>query len=295
MTPKRCALYRHFDADDLLLYLGISDNPVQRGKDHARDSDWVKYAVRAEVVWYRNRAAAERAEKIGIIAERPIFNRQHNDYPGAGERRKAYIEQRIALKGWSTIDAGMDGLEWWKRKIHTDIDDAAQVTLNRDSYVDHHMGRTDPSLYELRNRKTIEDCARVGLEAIWAVGYWHDRTCDIAATNRYAYLYVPDWLVNEAIQALIAADGRADDSKLVALTAELTQIAAQGGYEAPPPELPRFKDACHYCTNIDDRCMIHDPLTVEPNGPTSIRASYRCHNGHEWTRGYRYVPEPADH
>lgn len=90
-TPKRCALYRHFDVDDLLLYLGVSDDPISRGRQHARGSDWVKYAVRAEVTWYDSRAEALAAEAAAIIAERPIFNLQHNDTPQAKAARARYL------------------------------------------------------------------------------------------------------------------------------------------------------------------------------------------------------------
>jgi hypothetical protein len=74
---RRCALYRHYDAAGVLLYVGISENPVDRGRGHARYSEWVRYAARIEAEWLDSRAAAERAERLAIRSERPVFNIAH--------------------------------------------------------------------------------------------------------------------------------------------------------------------------------------------------------------------------
>lgn len=98
---RRCALYRHFDAAGVLLYVGISDAPVDRGKDHARYSDWVQYAARIEAEWLDSRQAAEREERKAIRTERPIFNVAHAAAHQA-ERARDYIERRTGKKatGW---------------------------------------------------------------------------------------------------------------------------------------------------------------------------------------------------
>jgi hypothetical protein len=70
----RCALYRHYDDDGVLLYVGISDRPVQRGKSHARHASWVQFAARIDAIWLANRTAAEEAEVTAIRVEQPVFN-----------------------------------------------------------------------------------------------------------------------------------------------------------------------------------------------------------------------------
>lgn len=74
---RRCALYRHYDADDVLLYAGISETPVDRTNAHARTSEWVQFADRAEAQWFASRRLAEDAEREAIEDESPIFNRQY--------------------------------------------------------------------------------------------------------------------------------------------------------------------------------------------------------------------------
>ena len=75
---RRCALYRHFDAQDILLYVGITESLGDRTNGgHARSSDWVQFAVRAEAEWYDSREAASRAEREAVQDEQPIYNRQY--------------------------------------------------------------------------------------------------------------------------------------------------------------------------------------------------------------------------
>lgn len=73
----RCAVYRHFDQDRVLLYIGISMRPVDRGKQHASAADWTEFAAFVEGVWYTTRAEAEAIELAAIKTELPVFNRKH--------------------------------------------------------------------------------------------------------------------------------------------------------------------------------------------------------------------------
>lgn len=90
-VPARTALYWHFDRDDVLLYVGVTEALVVRGKNHARSSSWAEFAVRAEVRWFPSRQDAERAEREAIEAERPLFNHVHNDTPEARARLVEYL------------------------------------------------------------------------------------------------------------------------------------------------------------------------------------------------------------
>jgi hypothetical protein len=77
-SQRRCALYRHYDDADALLYVGITDSLGDRtNSGHARSSDWVQYAVRAEAEWHDSREAASAEEREAVEHEHPIFNRQY--------------------------------------------------------------------------------------------------------------------------------------------------------------------------------------------------------------------------
>lgn len=71
---RRTALYRFFDASDVLLYVGISVNPKVRDYHHARQSAWWPKAARKEICWYDTWPEADAAETAAIAIERPLYN-----------------------------------------------------------------------------------------------------------------------------------------------------------------------------------------------------------------------------
>lgn len=77
-------LYRLYDADGVLLYIGQTRNPAQRFRgwfmDHKNGygrARWVSEAVRVDWRRYPNYDAVIAAEKLAIETERPLHNRQH--------------------------------------------------------------------------------------------------------------------------------------------------------------------------------------------------------------------------
>lgn len=95
-TGARCALYRHYDADGALLYVGITKWPSQRDVGHTYDSVWVEFADRVVAQWLSGREEATAAERAAIAAERPVFNKKHAA-PGRQERVTAYLAGRDRL------------------------------------------------------------------------------------------------------------------------------------------------------------------------------------------------------
>jgi predicted GIY-YIG superfamily endonuclease len=71
----RTGLYRLYNAADEVIYIGISDDPVARMKQHAADKDWWPEVTRKTLVWYSSRTAAETAETIAIGLEQPKHNK----------------------------------------------------------------------------------------------------------------------------------------------------------------------------------------------------------------------------
>lgn len=79
MFARKTAVYRFYDEDDRCLYVGITNNPDQRFRQHAESKHWwerVKHS-RTLVMWYANRMEAEAAEEHAIVTERPLFNIEH--------------------------------------------------------------------------------------------------------------------------------------------------------------------------------------------------------------------------
>lgn len=71
------AVYRIFDAEGGLLYIGTSPNPMNRMHDHASRKVWATRIASVRVEWFTNKADAMAAEITAIAAEGPEWNVHH--------------------------------------------------------------------------------------------------------------------------------------------------------------------------------------------------------------------------
>lgn len=73
-------LYRFYDADDALLYVGISLNAATRASQHRKDKSWWPDVTRMEIEHLATdiRSEAEAYERSVIVAESPRYNIVHN-------------------------------------------------------------------------------------------------------------------------------------------------------------------------------------------------------------------------
>lgn len=75
-TPH--ALYRFWDADRHLLYVGITVNPGARWKNHTKDKAWWLDVAHVTIEQHPTRQAVLDAERTAILTERPRHNVVHN-------------------------------------------------------------------------------------------------------------------------------------------------------------------------------------------------------------------------
>jgi predicted GIY-YIG superfamily endonuclease len=68
-------LYRYFDCDGRLLYVGITKNCERREAEHRIYSPWRKNAVNISYEWYGSLFTASIMERIAIEDERPLHNK----------------------------------------------------------------------------------------------------------------------------------------------------------------------------------------------------------------------------
>jgi predicted GIY-YIG superfamily endonuclease len=73
----RTAVYRFFDADDRLLYVGITHDTRTRWAWHKGNAAWWASQRRVVVAWHDSRDDALAEEYRAIRAEAPIWNRSH--------------------------------------------------------------------------------------------------------------------------------------------------------------------------------------------------------------------------
>lgn len=67
-------LYRCFSRRKLLLYVGMTNNPEYRFKQHSRDKIWWKYVDRITLQPFKSRQLLTEAEAAAIQIEKPKFN-----------------------------------------------------------------------------------------------------------------------------------------------------------------------------------------------------------------------------
>jgi predicted GIY-YIG superfamily endonuclease len=97
------AVYRLFDRDDGLLYVGMTMDLEKRWYAHSRSKAWWEDVARKDVIWFTNRLDAALEESRAISSEAP----RHNAKAGistygiaiisddAGNPVEPYIDRRV--------------------------------------------------------------------------------------------------------------------------------------------------------------------------------------------------------
>lgn len=81
----RTCVYRLYDQDKVLLYVGMSRDPQVRWRDHEKKPWWPDVADR-QVVWHATRGLAHADERAAIKREEPLHNLQRYDGAPAAPR-----------------------------------------------------------------------------------------------------------------------------------------------------------------------------------------------------------------
>jgi len=71
-------VYRYFDADGGLLYIGVAFDVLKRAEGHRRHAEWWPLAATYTEELFPTRTAALAAEAEAIRTEHPLFNVVHN-------------------------------------------------------------------------------------------------------------------------------------------------------------------------------------------------------------------------
>lgn len=97
-APGFTAVYRFFSADEVLLYIGICDEPLKRWYSHAVDKIWWPDVARFSVVWFTSREEAEESERESINAEKPLHNISLNGIPRKGSQFPTMYLHRLTCE-----------------------------------------------------------------------------------------------------------------------------------------------------------------------------------------------------
>jgi predicted GIY-YIG superfamily endonuclease len=99
---KTQTLYRFFDSEGRLLYVGISKFFEARMKQHYRNSSWFFDSVSVTLEHYQTREEVELAESIAIKTENPIHNKAGK--PGY----ESPLDHFAKIKNWTYSNIEVD-------------------------------------------------------------------------------------------------------------------------------------------------------------------------------------------
>jgi hypothetical protein len=135
MKKVRTDLYRHFDKDGNLLYVGISLSAMGRLVSHKREANWFDDIASVTIEKFKTRSAAEKAERKAIQNENPKHNTMRYKVPKKKKRKAA---KRKLIKTIEPIISKEEKLAAFKiefkaykklsEPLHGDIED---VTLDQ--------------------------------------------------------------------------------------------------------------------------------------------------------------------
>lgn len=100
------SLYRLYDAEDVLLYVGISKSALMRLGQHLSDKPWAVDVARTTVEWYPTREEAAAAEVAAILTEKPLHNIVHNARPVPRSPAGPEVPAACDVCGQSVLKAG---------------------------------------------------------------------------------------------------------------------------------------------------------------------------------------------
>lgn len=74
-------LYRMFDRDNVLLYVGLTNNPKGRFRTHSKTQEWWREVANITVQTFDSRKHLAAAEFTAIKDEKPLYNVACNEVP----------------------------------------------------------------------------------------------------------------------------------------------------------------------------------------------------------------------
>jgi predicted GIY-YIG superfamily endonuclease len=99
--PTPATVYRCYDKDERLLYVGMTSGRMRRFFRHSSDKEWWREIVRLELAHFETVEQAKEAETEAIIKESPKHNTLHN-------RHGLRPQSNIAVLYWQCRKCGVN-------------------------------------------------------------------------------------------------------------------------------------------------------------------------------------------
>jgi len=92
-------VYRFFDEQGRLLYIGATNCFPRRLREYAREKPWWGEVARIDIEYFRSLRAAQTAEVKAIKSEKPLYNKIAASV-GLSRRERGPSANSFMLEGW---------------------------------------------------------------------------------------------------------------------------------------------------------------------------------------------------
>lgn len=127
-ADRPTAVYRFYDADERLLYVGITFSLGLRFAQHERGSEWWPHQRSVKVVWRESRTLAADEERTAIREEKPLHNVSGTRVPRP-QRVRIDIEARKAIATEVRVEIARSGKS--KREVREFLGVSRQAAWQR--------------------------------------------------------------------------------------------------------------------------------------------------------------------
>src|SRR5690242_3991765 len=164
----RTALYRLYDADGRLLYVGVAADPEARWKQHARyKADlWWSEVHRKTVQWFFSRLDALHAETTAIRIESPRYNIIHRPSPLTipDMKRPGHTVRTVGSRGYEPLYQYIaDQIFEQIRLGYVEPGDRLPPMRDMATYFHTSMATLQNSVAALKNRGVLEGRTGTGI------------------------------------------------------------------------------------------------------------------------------------
>jgi len=117
MSSSLHVLYRFFNVDGDLLYVGITNNPAGRFRDHHK-KQWWESVTHIQLAHYANRQELKAAETEAIRTEDPIFNicESGSSFQREEAQSDLFLDEMFAAVGSTGILDAAEAIKEYRRR-----------------------------------------------------------------------------------------------------------------------------------------------------------------------------------
>jgi excinuclease UvrABC nuclease subunit len=144
-------LYRHFDAEKKLLYVGISLSTFARLSQHKEHSPWFEQVMTVEIEHFETREEAMAAERKAIKTESPQFNIAMKKTLAEIQKEEKVLfaeNRRVLEESAKLVNRYVD------YRIAYQLDDVRQMINMTKGEIEKHVETGTLSTFEVEGKKS---------------------------------------------------------------------------------------------------------------------------------------------